>query len=83
LSWVINRPGVTSAIVGARTRQQLAGNLAAADLRLDHDATATLDAASDLDPAPYPYGPFGTAQRTRTTNAPEALGELISAHTTS
>jgi DHA2 family methylenomycin A resistance protein-like MFS transporter len=30
--------------------------------------------------APYPYGPFGTAQRTRTTNAPEVLGRLISAH---
>jgi aryl-alcohol dehydrogenase-like predicted oxidoreductase len=81
LSWVINRRGVTSAIVGARTHHQLVGNLAAADLRLDHDATAALDTASDLDPAPYPYGPFGTAQRTRTANAPEALGQLISAHT--
>jgi aryl-alcohol dehydrogenase-like predicted oxidoreductase len=80
LSWVINRPGVTSAIVGARTQRQLLDNLAAADLHLDEDSTALLDSASDLDPAPYPYGPFGTAQRTRTANAPEALGRLISAH---
>jgi aryl-alcohol dehydrogenase (NADP+) len=80
LSWVANRPGVTSAIVGARTRQQLSANLAAVDLRLDPDATATLDTASDPDPAPYPYGRFGTAQRTRTPNAPEALGQLVSAH---
>jgi aryl-alcohol dehydrogenase-like predicted oxidoreductase len=80
LSWVVNRPGVTSAIVGARTRRQLATNLAAADLHLDDDSTALLDRASDLDPAPHPYGPFGTAQRTRTANAPEALGQLIKAH---
>jgi aryl-alcohol dehydrogenase-like predicted oxidoreductase len=80
LSWVVNCPGVTSAIVGARTHRQLTTNLAAADLHLDHDSTTVLDTASDLDPAPYPYGPFGTAQRTRTSNGPEALGRLISDH---
>jgi diketogulonate reductase-like aldo/keto reductase len=80
LSWVLARPGVVSAIVGARNASQLAGNLAAADLHLDPDALATLDAASDPRPTPYPYGPFGSAQRDRTANGPEALGQLVQAH---
>ncbi len=80
LGWVTSQPGVTSAIVGARNTQQLAGNLAAADLRLDADALATLDAASDPKPAPYPYGPFGSAQRDRVADGPEALGQLVQAH---
>ncbi|WP_328315451.1 aldo/keto reductase [Streptomyces sp. NBC_00388] len=83
LSWVINRPGVTSAIVGARTLDQLAGNLTAADLRLDPDSTRALDIASDPNPAPYPYGAFGSAQRDRTANDPEALGALIQEHANS
>jgi aryl-alcohol dehydrogenase (NADP+) len=80
LGWVLSQPGVASAIIGARNTSQLADNLAAAGLRLDPDAMATLDAASDPDPAPYPYGPFGSAQRDRTANGPEALGQLIRAH---
>jgi aryl-alcohol dehydrogenase-like predicted oxidoreductase len=80
LSWVISRPGVTSAIVGARNTRQLAGSLAAVGLRLDPDALAALDAASDPSAAPYPYGPFGSAQRDRVANGPEALGALVRAH---
>jgi aryl-alcohol dehydrogenase (NADP+) len=80
LSWVVNRPGVCSAIVGARNTRQLQESLAAAELHLDPDATLVLDRASAPTPAPYPYGPFGAAQRNRTTNAPEALGALITAH---
>jgi aryl-alcohol dehydrogenase-like predicted oxidoreductase len=80
LSWVIDRPGVTAAIVGARTVAQLRDSLDAAGLHLDQDATETLTDASAPTPAPYPYGPFGSAQRDRNTNAPEALGRLIQAH---
>ncbi|WP_329068850.1 aldo/keto reductase [Streptomyces sp. NBC_01429] len=80
LSWVADRPGVVSAIVGARTVRQLTGSLAAADLHLEADALATLDSASDPNPAPYPYGPFGSAQRRRVASGTEALGELIQAH---
>lgn len=80
LSWVTSRPGVVSAIVGARNIRQLSGNLATADLHLDLDALAALDAASDPNPAPYPYGLFGSAQRDRVANGPEALGELVQAH---
>ena len=34
LAWTLGRPGVSSLIVGARTEEQLADNLAAADLEL-------------------------------------------------
>jgi len=81
LSWVTSRPGVVSAIVGARNTQQLTGSLAAG-LHLDPDALAALGAASDPAPAPYPYGPFGSAQRDRVANGPEALGQLVQAHAT-
>ena len=65
LAWIANRPGVTSPIIGARSRAQLADNLAAADLVLDADATATLDEVSAPTSGGYPYGRFGTLQRGR------------------
>jgi aryl-alcohol dehydrogenase-like predicted oxidoreductase len=66
LSWIANRPGVTAPIVGARTKQHLTNNLAAADLVLDAQATATLDEVSAPKPINgYPYGPFGAWQRAR------------------
>ncbi|MFG2409546.1 aldo/keto reductase [Streptomyces brevispora] len=66
LSRVVNRPGVTSAIVGARNLEELAGKLATADLRLDPDSVKAPDAAS----YPNPYGAFGSAQLDRTPNDP-------------
>lgn len=65
LAWVADRPGVSSVILGARTTDQLADNLAAADLHLDPEETALLDKASEPDPADYPYGGFGLEQRSR------------------
>ncbi len=53
LAWVLHRPAVTSAIVGARTQEQLADNLAAADLRLTDPELAALDEVSKL-PREYP-----------------------------
>jgi aryl-alcohol dehydrogenase-like predicted oxidoreductase len=46
LSWVLDRPGVTAGIVGARTAGQLAGALAAADVRLPAEIRAALDEVS-------------------------------------
>ena len=43
LSWVQNRPGVTSTIIGARTMAQLEDNLAALDLRLQPKQLSALD----------------------------------------
>jgi len=66
VAWVTARPGVTSTILGARTLEQLETNLRAADLHLNQQETAELDAASDLGPADYPYGELGLEQRSRT-----------------
>lgn len=44
VAWVLNQPGVTSAIVGASRPEQLQATLAAADCVLDADAKAACDA---------------------------------------
>jgi aryl-alcohol dehydrogenase-like predicted oxidoreductase len=54
LAWTLGRPGVTSVVVGARTDEQLADNLAAASLRLADDERARLDEVSAM-PLLYPY----------------------------
>jgi aryl-alcohol dehydrogenase-like predicted oxidoreductase len=54
LAWLLTRPAVTSLVVGARTPDQLADNLAAADLVLADDEIARLEAVS-RPPLPYPY----------------------------
>lgn len=78
LSWVANKPSVTSPVVGARNIAQLTNNLAAADLVLDDDVTTALDTVSAPTPGDYPYGPFGTLQRGRYINSSaQPLGELF------
>jgi aryl-alcohol dehydrogenase-like predicted oxidoreductase len=54
LAWLLGRPGVASVVVGARTEEQLADNLAAADLRLTEEDRTRLDQAS-APPLLYPY----------------------------
>ena len=66
LAWVSDQPAVTSTILGARTTEQLATNLKAADLHLTAEETAALDQASDLHATDYPYGEMGVDQRSRT-----------------
>lgn len=46
LAWLLTRPAVSTVIVGARTDEQLADNLAAADLELSADELAALEAVS-------------------------------------
>jgi len=53
LAWLLQRKGVMSVIVGAKTVEQLDDNLAAAKLTLSAAEIATLDAVSAL-PAEYP-----------------------------
>ena len=65
LAWLVDRPAVTSVILGARTLEQLEDNLGAAGLHLSDEETARLDEASDPAPADYPYGGPGVAQRGR------------------
>jgi aryl-alcohol dehydrogenase-like predicted oxidoreductase len=54
LAWLLGRPAVTSIIIGARTDEQLADNLAAAELKLGDEERARLDAVS-APPLLYPY----------------------------
>jgi len=65
LAWLADRPAVTSVILGARTISQLQANLDAAGLHLTQAETDLLDAASDPEPADYPYGVPGNEQRSR------------------
>ncbi|MCY1557622.1 Aldo/keto reductase family protein [compost metagenome] len=53
LAWLLARRAITSVIIGARTREQLEANLAAADLVLSHEHLTQLDEASAL-PGEYP-----------------------------
>jgi aryl-alcohol dehydrogenase-like predicted oxidoreductase len=54
LAWLLARPGITSVIVGARTDEQLADNLAAAALELSPEEHARLEAVS-RPPLIYPF----------------------------
>ncbi|GAA5191903.1 aldo/keto reductase [Rugosimonospora acidiphila] len=54
LAYVLGRPAVTSLVIGARTGEQLADNLAAADLVLDAEERKRLDDVSAI-PLLYPY----------------------------
>jgi len=53
LAWLLHQKGVMSVIVGAKTAEQLADNIAAATLRLSDDDRTALDQASALSPE-YP-----------------------------
>jgi aryl-alcohol dehydrogenase-like predicted oxidoreductase len=54
LAYLLSKPGVASLIVGARTTEQLADNLAAADLELSADEIRELDEVSG-EPLRYPF----------------------------
>jgi hypothetical protein len=65
LRWLSQRPGVIAPIFGTRTVQQLKDNLGAVDLTLDAEAIAALDSVSKPVSGGYPYGAFGSWQRSR------------------
>jgi aryl-alcohol dehydrogenase-like predicted oxidoreductase len=65
LAWTAARPAVTSVILGARTPEQLADNLGAAELVLAADEMERLNDVSAPQPSDYPYGKAGTNQRHR------------------
>ncbi len=65
IAWLAARPAVSSVILGARSMDQLTGNLAAADLALSAEQTRLLDEASQPPAPDYPYGEPGQTQRSR------------------
>jgi aryl-alcohol dehydrogenase-like predicted oxidoreductase len=70
LAWQLTRPFVTSVIIGAKTPEQLADNLAAGELELSPEQVARLDAASAL-PAEYPGWMLEFQQRDRRPTPPK------------
>jgi aryl-alcohol dehydrogenase-like predicted oxidoreductase len=54
LAYTLAKPGITSVVVGARTEEQLADNLASADLDLSSDELDRLDRVS-AQPLLYPH----------------------------
>ena len=65
LAWLAGRPGVTSVILGARTPDQLEGNLQAAQLELTQAEIQRLNHSSAPAVGNYPYGLDGRNQRAR------------------
>jgi len=54
LAWMLQRRRVTSALIGARTPEQLTDNLGAGEVRLAEHQLEALDQVSRVEP-PYPY----------------------------
>jgi aryl-alcohol dehydrogenase-like predicted oxidoreductase len=54
LNWLLQRPTVSTVVIGARNEEQLHQNLGAVGWNLTPEQVATLDAASAVTP-PYPY----------------------------
>jgi aryl-alcohol dehydrogenase-like predicted oxidoreductase len=68
LAYTMGKPAVTSVIVGARTDEQLADNLASADLTLSAEEMERLDKVS-AQPLPYPYWHQGNTSSDRLSPA--------------
>ena len=64
LNWLLQRPGVTAPIIGARTMEQLEDNLGAVGWSLSDEKMAQLSQASEV-PMPYPYYVIAGAQKGR------------------
>ncbi|MDX3924398.1 MAG: aldo/keto reductase [Shinella sp.] len=57
INWLLQRPTVSSVIIGARNEEQLRQNLGAVGWALTPEQVARLDAASETTP-PYPHFPY-------------------------
>ena len=61
LNWLLQRPTVSTVLIGARNEEQLRQNLGAVGWNLSSEQVAKLDAASAVTP-PYPYYPYWRGQ---------------------
>jgi aryl-alcohol dehydrogenase-like predicted oxidoreductase len=61
INWLLQRPTVSSVLIGARDEAQLKQNLGAIGWSLSAEQLARLDAASAVTP-PYPYYPYWNGQ---------------------
>lgn len=69
INWLLQRPTVSSVIIGARNEQQLRDNLGAVGWKLTAEQIARLDAASERT-APYPYFPYRRQEAFARLNPP-------------
>jgi aryl-alcohol dehydrogenase-like predicted oxidoreductase len=76
LAWLLGRPGVASVIVGARTDEQLADNLKAAELELSEEERRRLDDMS----APTLIYPFWHQAKTASDRLGAADLSLLGPH---
>lgn len=79
LAWLLDRPAVTAAITSARTVEDLRLNMAAADLALSEEHRSALEEVSRPTPGGYPYGAFGSGQRSRDFLGNRAQADLVGA----
>lgn len=73
LNWLLQRPTVSSVLIGARNETQLRDNLHAKDIQLTREQVDRLDQVSATYP-PYPYYPYWNGQFT------ERFKSLVSSH---
>jgi aryl-alcohol dehydrogenase-like predicted oxidoreductase len=76
LAWTLGRPGIATAVVGARTEEQLADNLGAVDLKLEDGERARLDEVS----APRLMYPYWHQAKSASERLSEADMTLLGAH---
>ena len=69
LNWLLQRPTVSTILIGARDEKQLRENLGAIGWQLSSDQMARLDAVSAVTP-PYPYYPYWNGQFAERTAPP-------------
>lgn len=69
LNWLLQRPTVSTVLIGARNEEQLKQNLGAFGWGLNPGQVARLDAASAVTP-PYPYYPYWNGQFAERSPAP-------------
>ncbi|KRA79338.1 aldo/keto reductase [Lysobacter sp. Root667] len=69
LNWLLQRPTVSSVLIGARNEEQLRQNLGAIGWNLSAEHVALLDQASRVTP-PYPYYPYWNGMFAERTPAP-------------
>jgi aryl-alcohol dehydrogenase-like predicted oxidoreductase len=72
INWLLQRPTVSTVLIGARNEAQLRDNLGAVGWELSAEHAALLDAASEITP-PYPYYPYWNGQLAERNPAPVKL----------
>lgn len=61
LKWLLNRPTISTVLIGARNQQQLQDNLVTQDIELTEQHVQRLNQVSTVNP-PYPYYPYLNGQ---------------------